>query len=68
VESNKLPITACLDYGMVEWNVMLMSWVVLMDSHCLIMTTSEQRPPLNEDRTNFITEKLASLVKHISHL
>ena len=39
---------------MVEWNGMLISWMALMGSHLLIMTTFEQRPPLNKDHPNLI--------------
>ena len=36
-----------------EWNGMVTSWMVLLNFHLLIMTTSEQRPPFNKDRPTF---------------
>jgi len=54
--------------GMVKWNGMLIRWLVLMGSHFLIMTTSEQRPSLNKDHPNLIAKYLASMVKHVNHL
>ena len=38
--------------GGIEWNVDKLDG--LMGSHLLIMTTSEQRPPLNKDHPNLI--------------
>ena len=39
--------------GMVEWNGMVTGWMVLLNFHLLIMTTSEQRPPFNKDHPTF---------------
>ena len=36
-----------------------------MDSHLLIITESEQRPPLNKDHPALIAKQLASMVKHV---
>ena len=40
----------------VEWKGMLISWMLLMDSHLLIITESEQRPPLNKDHPALIAK------------
>jgi len=52
-----------------EWrNGILISWIVLMGFHLLIMTTSEQRSPLNKDHSNLIAKYLASMIKHVNCL
>jgi len=42
--------------------------MVLMGSHLIIITTSEQRPPLNKDLSNSIAKYFASKVKYVNHL
>jgi len=42
--------------------------MVLMGFHLLVMTTSEQTPPLNKDHLNLIAKYLSSMVKRIKHL
>ena len=37
-----------------------------MGLHLLLMTTSEQRPPVNKD--HLIAKYLSIMVKHINHL
>ena len=44
---------------------MLINWMVLMGSHLLIITTSEQRPPLNKDHPNLIAKYLCKRVNHL---
>ena len=39
-----------------------------MGSHLLIMTASEQRPPLNKDHQNLIVKYLLGMVKRVNHL
>ena len=35
--------------GKIDWNGMLISWIVLMGFHLVVMTIFEQRPPFNKD-------------------
>ena len=46
----------------IEWWTGLEWWMVLMGFHLLVMTTSEQRPPLNKDHLNLIAKYLSSMV------
>ena len=53
--------------GMVEWNVDDLDGFNGF-SPLLVMTTSEQRPPLNKDHLNLIAKYLSSMVKCVNHL
>ena len=52
---------------MVEWNVDDLDGFNGF-SPLLVMTTSEQRPPLNKDHLNLIAKYLSSMVKCVNHL
>ena len=39
--------------GIMEWNGMLISWILLIGFHLLIMTTSKQRPRINKNHPNY---------------
>jgi len=47
--------------GGMEWTGMVISWILLIGFYLLIMTTSEQRPPVNKDHITLIAKYLSSV-------